>query len=255
MLRILSRSILLTLLLGIAMHQAASGIGSDERLAAVSALIALPSKAAIPNVCTQRMRNRLDLAQELWDAARTGEPTMRVVRHDERSALIVVAVPSADYTPFYCRVIDDAGTWNIDDVAVSPVARSLQEAYRALQQTVEPTREQSTQLQRLALLAGPDSVLTAFAIQHVTTLSESVALYQSGKRAQSLRLAGSILIESIDEAEEKGMNRLEFVIGSQEGAAAGCLYAPSSTDLPEIMDTDYIYIEQVAPMWYVFRSR
>lgn len=227
--------------------------GIDAPAEAVQQLLRSRSAAECFQHCTERMQRRMDVVTELWSLAARVEPTLHVVPGIDAKALVLVSFASVPIT-YYVHVVANGAIHEIDGIASFPLSLTVHEEYTALQRLPSRTPDEVARWHRLSLLAGADSVLVAFAGQHLATLAQCVELYQSGKRSQSLKLANSIMVETIDEAAEQGSRRLEFILGEGGSSAVGVFYAPSQTDVPALSDTDYIYIEPIAPMWYVFRS-
>ena len=91
-------------------------------------------------------------------------------------------------------------------------------------------------------------------MQHEATLQRIIDLYRAGKRSQALKLARTINIVEIDEADDEGSARIEFILGGIHDSAMGVLYAPRREDVPRMTPSGYIYVEEVTPTFSVFRS-
>lgn len=184
-----------------------------------------------------------------------GRPDVRIIQHDDTSAVVVVSGTS-DGEPCeqYCFVERDEGSWRIVAVKTTPFLAELRSTRDALNGLEQRTAEQDAELTRYRLLTGADASLREYVVQHEATLQRIIDLYRAGKRSQALKLARTINIVEIDEADDEGSARIEFILGGIHDSAMGVLYAPRREDVPRMTPSGYIYVEEVTPTFSVFRS-
>ena len=201
------------------------------------------------------VRAKKVLSQPCSGMEKGSRPDVRVIQRHDTSAVVVVSGKS-DGEPCeqYCFVERDDTSWSIVAVTTMPFLSELRSARDALFRLEQRTAEQDTELTRYQLLTGADAGLRGFVVQHQATLQRIVDLYQAGKRSQALKLARTINIVEIDEADDEGSARIEFILGGLHDTAVGILHAPRREDLPRLSPLGYIYVEEVTPTFSVFRS-
>lgn len=183
------------------------------------------------------------------------KPEVRTLQLQDSSAVVVVSgINGEEPCEQYCFVQRTDTSWRIVAVQAMPYLTELRSARDVLHRMEQRTPEQEAELARYRLLTGADAGLRAYVMQHQSTLQRIVDLYQAGKRSQALKLARSISIIEIDEAEDDGSARVEFILGGMHDTAVGVLFAPRPEDLPRMTAAGFIYVEQVTPMFFVFRS-
>lgn len=195
------------------------------------------------------------LPQPCTDNVSGSNPDLRTLQRQADHAVIVVsAMHGVESCEQYCFLQRIDAMWTIIAVKTMPYLTELRSARDALDRIEQRTPEQEAELVRYRLLTGADAGLRAYAAQNEPILQRIVELYQAGKRSQALKQARTINIIEIDEADDEGSARIEFILGGMHDTAVGMLYAPRREDLPRLTPSGFIYIEEVTPTFFVFRS-
>jgi hypothetical protein len=198
---------------------------------------------------------REPLPQPCTDKVSGGDPDIRTLQRQEDQAVIVVsAMQGVESCEQYCFLQRIDAMWTIIAVKTMPYLAELRSARDALDRIEQRTPEQEAELARFRVLTGADAGLRAYAMQNEPILRRIVDLYQSGKRSQALKLARSINIIEIDEGDDEGSARIEFILGGMHDTAVGLLYVPRQEDVPHLTPSGFIYVEEVLPSFSVFRS-
>lgn len=217
------------------MHEQRSGTPVERGLQST------PVREPLPQPCTEKEPG--------------GNPDIRTLQHQEDQAVIVVSVmQGVECCEQYCFLQRIDAMWTIIAVKTMPYLTELRSARDALDRIEQRTPEQEAELFRYRLLTGADAGLRAYVVQNEPILRRIVELYQSGKRSQALKLARSISIIEIDEGEDEGSARIEFILGGMHDTAVGVLYVPRHEDVPSLTPSGFIYVEEVLPSFSVFRS-
>lgn len=195
------------------------------------------------------------LPQPCTDNVSGSNPDIRTLQRQADHAVIVVsAMHGVESCEQYCFLKRIDAMWTIIAVKTMPYLTELRSARDALDRIEQRTPEQEAELARYRLLTGADAGLRAYAVQNEPILRRIVDLYQAGKRSQALKLARTINVVEIDEGDDDGSARIEFLLGGLHDTAVGIMYVPRRDDLPLLTPSGFIYVEEVLPSFSVFRS-
>jgi hypothetical protein len=93
--------------------------------------------------------------------------------------------------------------------------------------------------------------LKGYVSAHIQQLEEIATLASAGRVEPAEQLAKKLFIGSLKKTDD---GRIELVIGGVIDNFVGITYVPKGAQPPEITPGDYIYVEQVSPQWYVFKT-
>ena len=152
-----------------------------------------------------------------------------------------------------------AGSWKVKAVRTLSLTGIIEGAYQYLKTKPNLTAEEKDELGNFELLLASDEVLRSWFEAKSGIMN---ALYQMSRglkagseekdpryaeikaRLKALHFAGI-------QVDTDGT--VEFVIGGVTDNTVGFLYSPANQP-PKISPDSYIWIEQVAPNWFIFRT-
>lgn len=165
-----------------------------------------------------------------------------------------------EVTDLYFYLTREAA-WKVRAMRALALTGIIRGAYQYLKSKPSRTPEEEAEFANTRLLLSSDEVLRAWFVQNATAMNK---LYQSSKvmklgdfsstdnpRYAELKRQLSSLHLSLAEAKENG--NVEFVIGGITDNTVGFLYSPSNRP-PAISSNEYIWVEEVAPNWFLFRT-
>ena len=134
-------------------------------------------------------------------------------------------------------------------------------AYQYLKSKPARTADEENECANMELLLSSDKVLRDWFRQHATAMSklyEAAKVMKSGDfssadNPQYAELKRQLLALHFSLAEMKENGNVEFVIGGVTDNTVGFLYSPTDQP-PRISSNQYIWVEGVAPRWYLFRT-
>jgi hypothetical protein len=137
-------------------------------------------------------------------------------------------------------------TWKVSAMRTLMVglAYSVREQLRARQDA--PNRE--ADLRNLDLTLSTDDQLKAWFLGHRDTLSTIMKTTEEAKRAELCRSLG------ISAVRNESGGSVVFTVGGILDNEVGFLYLAAPASPPEIDTKEYIWVEQVAADWYLFRT-
>ena len=137
----------------------------------------------------------------------------------------------------------------------------IEGAYQYLKSKPSRTAAEETEFANMELMLSSDKVLGEWFRQHVTAMNK---LYEAAKvlkkgdfssadNPQYADLKRQLVALHFSLAEMKENGDVEFVIGGVTDNTVGFLYSPNDHP-PRISSNQYIWVEGVAPRWYLFRT-
>ena len=159
---------------------------------------------------------------------------------------------------FYFALED---SWRISAVRTLALTGIIEGAYQYLKSKPARTADEETEFANMELLLSSDKVLREWFRQHATAMNK---LYEASKvmkrgdfssadNPQYAELKRQLLALHFSLAEMKENGNVEFVIGGVTDNTVGFLYSPTDQP-PRISSNQYIWVEGVAPRWYLFRT-
>jgi hypothetical protein len=199
--------------------------------------------------------------------------TVRPLRVHEDRAVVAVTVATADTTTdAYVYLNQNQGRWQITAfraLALPPLFFMAMDELRALPAR---TPEDERMLRNMQLTAASDSALKAYFVQH------RPAIEALGRAAAQ---AGEVTWLGADPADGEGtlfpallrireqLRALDMEAVGRDRKASGCvllhiggmidnsvgyLHAPRGCQVPEMTPGGFIYVEEIAPGWYLYKT-
>ena len=192
----------------------------------------------------------------------------RLIHRSDTAAVVSVTVSSVDssanavgitsadsvVTEYSCFVRLHEGAWKLSAVRSLPHLSELRSRRAALQANTARSADEQAELERVSLVVGTNDALRMHIRANRNVLQRIVDLYRARKVTQALKLARTVSIIDIDEPADAASSRLELIIGGMHDSVVGIMYVPHPEDVPAMTPSDIIMVEEVEPMFYVFKT-
>lgn len=153
------------------------------------------------------------------------------------------------------------GVWKVRAMRALALTGIVRGAYQYLKSKPSRTAEEENEFANLKLTLASDEDLRSWFQANASAMNK---LYQSSRVMKSgdfssadnpkyteLKRQLQALHFSLAEAKQDG--NAEFVIGGVTDNTVGFLYSPANQP-PAISSNEYIWVEEVAPKWFLFRT-
>lgn len=202
--------------------------------------------------------------------------TSRPLRMESERAIFATHLRDASHAlDYYTFLRREGGVWKISEVrtlALPPLHRALLEELEGMRSRRELPDSMVAQLENMRLTTASDSALKAHFFAHepafralaerfaatrgLTALSTERAATGSATPAETreLRAALRALRLSGLERRPKAPGCVVLVIGGMLDNEVGYIFAPPGCTPPTVSPSAYIYVEQIAPGWYLYKT-
>lgn len=153
--------------------------------------------------------------------------------------------------------------WKIYALRALALPKFLREYYAILKGKPDLTEEEKRELARLKLLFAPDAELKKWFAENRSRLEKFVVAAAQSKKGKIDFYVGFSDKTSPEAAQLREMNlsllsvktngNVEIVIGGITDNTVGFLYSPAKTP-PAVSTLEYIWVEEIADGWYLFRT-
>lgn len=161
---------------------------------------------------------------------------------------------------FYLRY---DGTWKVSEVRLLALTGIIEQLYLGLKAKTNLTEQEKNDLANLKLILASDKDLKAWFSENHTALDQLYNLVKSkaGKDQFYIRAEDQQFPEvaaALKKLHLTGMSiepngNVEMVIGGVTDNVVGFIYSPSRNP-PTMSPSSYIWVEEVADGWYLFRT-
>jgi len=155
------------------------------------------------------------------------------------------------------------GSWRIGAVGRLALTGIVEMAYQGLKSKKTLTKAEQDELSNLELLLAPDETLRAWFRRNIETMNklydltrtmrkgDSVSLPAQDKRFPDItRILNEIHFDVVEVLED---GNVQITIGGVTDNTVGFIYSPSNNP-PSIDPHSYIWVEEVATRWFLFRT-
>jgi hypothetical protein len=152
--------------------------------------------------------------------------------------------------------------WKIYALRALALPKFLRDYYAILKSKPDSTEEEKRELANLKLLFASDAELKNWFAENRRAL-EKFAVAAQSKKGKNDFYVGFSDKNSPEAAQLREMNlsllsvktngNVEIVIGGITDNTVGFLYSPAKTP-PAVSTLEYIWVEEIAPGWYLFRT-
>ena len=167
---------------------------------------------------------------------------------------------NGDVTDLYFYLSLD-GVWRVRAMRALALTGIVRGAYEYLKSKSTRTAEEEEQFANTQLVLASDEVLRGWFKQNQPDLNKLFELskvmkpgdFSSTENPKYAGLKSQLRLLHLSLAEAKENGNVEFVIGGVTDNTVGFLYSPSNHP-PAISSDEYIWVEEVAPKWFLFRT-
>jgi hypothetical protein len=200
---------------------------------------------------------------------------LREIQRDSAHAVYETETgPEKRFADWYTYLVRDGGTWKIDNVRIY----ELPPVHYLILDSLETKKTLPDSLawvrDRMRLAASSNAAIKAHFVAHkaailklasdfeshtaVNALDESGQTFPAnalqGSDTQSLTDAMHALVIGAGLRNLSALQCVRYKIGGAEQATVGYMHFRASCPLPTMGTDDVIYMERIAPDWYVYRT-
>lgn len=156
-----------------------------------------------------------------------------------------------------------SGDWKINAMRRLALTGILEDLYLALKAKKNLTQEEKDTLANVELVLASDKALKEWFLRNRAALDSFCNLIQSKMQSQSLFINSSDkrfpeIAESLKRLHLSGVDaqaggNVEIVIGGMTDNTVGFICSPARKP-PAISPSSYIWVEEIADKWYLFRT-
>ena len=206
---------------------------------------------------------------------RGGRLVIREISHDSANAIFETETgPEGRFADWYTFLVRDGGKWKIDNVRVFElppahylILDSLQ-AKKNLPDSIGFVRD------RMRLSASSNAVLKAHFAAHKAALLKLAAMFESHAKITGFDESGATIpANALPAGDGKALSAamhaldigaalrkldapqcVRYKIGGVDDTSVGYMHFGASCAKPVVGREDVMYMERVAPDWYVYRT-
>ena len=157
--------------------------------------------------------------------------------------------PDGSAFDVYLYLAND-GAWRVTAARALALPKLFFDLRDSLRAQPSPTEEQRAELANIELILKSDAELRAWFVEHREALDRLAALAsREAGREQARSLAASLRLSSVS---AEGAT-VRVLVGGIMDNSVGFLYSPKQPP-PEITTYEYIWVEELAPGWYLYRT-
>lgn len=202
--------------------------------------------------------------------------TSRPLRQEAERATFATHLRDASHArDFYTFLRRENGVWKISEVrtlALPPLHDALLQELEGLRSRRELPDSMVAELENMRLTAASDSALKAHLLAHepafralaerfaaargLTALSTERTATGSAPATETRELRAGLRALRLGglERRPKAPGCVLIVIGGMLDNEVGYIFAPPGCTPPAVSPSAYIYVEQVAPGWYLYKT-
>lgn len=228
------------------------------QLAGLSKKLAIQTEAARKLLTGEMLELKISTFGKLTDAPD------KVLLLDKNSAVgrFQLSGENNQITDVYFYLRKDNG-WKVSAVRLLALTGIIEQAYLGLKAKQNLTEEEGGLLENFKLTLAPDKELKMWfsvnskSLDNLRALlwaaSNGNVLYVSRDDKKFLAVAELLRKLSLSAARVEANGDVEIIIGGVTDNTVGFIYSKSKTP-PKISPSSYIWIEEVAANWYLFRT-
>ena len=204
--------------------------------------------------------------------------TRLVIREIERDSAHAVyeteSGPESQFADWYTYLVRDGGKWKIDNVRIFELPPSHYIILDSLQAKKTLSDTLGWMRDRMKLASSSNAALKAYFAAHKAAIVKMAADFESHSTMTALDEGGETFPLNALEASDKqlltselhaldlgaalrnlsAMQCVRYKIGGAGQATVGYMHFKSTCPMPKMGSEDLIYMERVAPDWYVYRT-
>lgn len=151
---------------------------------------------------------------------------------------------------YYLYLSKEKKQWKIRAIRTLALPQLYYMLLEELSKKTDKTKSEEAELQRMEFAIKSDSEIKAFFLKNEDEFSQLVKLTTSDKDKAIIK-AKDVYITNI-QVGPSGI--IKFVIAGITDNSVGFMYIPGGVMTPIISEREYIYIEEITPMWFIFKT-
>lgn len=176
--------------------------------------------------------------------------TYRPLESDSARSIFAVNLASPrQVDDMYCFMIKENKTWKIEAIRGLWIPGFFYKVNESLSNGRDIPDSVQTRLDRFALLTSTDSALKQHLKKNIEQFTELVAT-ASDQHKGAATLLKQLHVSEVHLSEGCVFVVIERIIDN----SAGYFYAPKGATLPKMTSHNFIYIEEVLPNWFVYKT-
>jgi len=156
-------------------------------------------------------------------------------------------------TSFYCYLFNESGNWKIDAIRKFQLPGFIYEAADSLATIINPSDSVLSLQRMLALMISTDEELKTFLSDNVNALYSLISDFENNRHSRLELLMNQFGLESIY-YDELYPGCIFILVGTVDRLEVGYIFSSNRSGLPSITPKRFIYIEEVLPKWFVYRT-
>ena len=154
---------------------------------------------------------------------------------------------------FYCYLLNDSGNWKIDAIRKFQLPGFIYEVADSLAMIINPSDSVLSLQRMLELMISTDEELKAFLSDNINSFYTLISNFENNKNSSLELLMNRFGLESIY-YDDLYPGCIFILIGTVDSFEVGYIFSSNRSGLPIITPKRFIYIEEVLPKWFVYRT-
>ena len=177
----------------------------------------------------------------------------KIAANDQSEVYSVIVKDNEHSSSFYCYLLSISGNWKIDAIRKFQLPIFIYEAADSLAK-VENAPDSVLILQRmLKLMTSTDDELKTFLSDNINSFYTLANDFEKNNNSGLESMMNRFGFESIY-YDDLYPGCIFVLVGRVDRLEIGYIYSSSKSALPSITPNRFIYIEEVLPKWFVYRT-
>lgn len=169
------------------------------------------------------------------------------------------------HVDLYCFLSEHKGIWRIDAIRSLSNTHTYQKTVNRLSSFSNLSESDAYKFENSQLVLSSDMKLKQYLItnleffkkilislpnqQHTVTVEDNHS--SSKNNPEIVHLLKKVYLNSVRKNND---GSAEFVIGGESNSHVGYMYIPEGARVPSLSADKYIYIEEIVPNWYIYKT-
>jgi hypothetical protein len=176
----------------------------------------------------------------------------KISETDERQIFAIELVLNEEVIDFYCYLKNDKGTWKIEAVRRFLLPGFIYSVCDSLSNLDSPSAADQNLINTLQLFTMNDAGLKNYLNSNVDEFNNVVYFFNQKENEEVNKRLNDLGSNAVYK-DNRFPNCVFIQINSFERMEAGFLYTSGTSEKPLISPSEFIYIEEVLPGWYIYR--
>lgn len=179
------------------------------------------------------------------------QATFRKLEESQRRSVYAVLLSDGHKSQdWYAFLVKENDLWKISAVRNLELSGVFYMALQHLEQKTPRSEKEEWQYQNMLLTIKSDRELKEYLKSNLAEFSNVVTLYSKGDKEQSDKAAKRLFINFVNNKD----GAIELNIGGIIDNAVGYLYVPPGAKPPTMDPSEFIYVEEIADGWYIYKT-